>query len=178
MDIQRLQKAALETGFSKAVFLDVSTMEVRSEVRDMCASGNCQRYGTNWACPPACGTIEDCQARIEAYKSGLLVQTIGDLEDEYDGGAMMEAQARHKKHFYEFLQVLRKEYPGLLPLGAGSCEVCKVCSYPGEACRFPEKAISSVEAYGIMVMDLCKANHLDYYYGPEHIAYTSCYLLE
>ena len=35
-----------------------------------------------------------------------------------------------------------------------------------------------MEAYGMLVMQVCQANHLDYYYGPGKIAYTSCYLLK
>ena len=178
MDWEWLQKEALRAGFSQVARLDVSTMEVRPEVRDMCASGSCAKYGKNWACPPACGTLADCQKRISGYRWGLLVQTIGDLEDEYDGEGLMAAQERHKETFASLLPRLREAYPNLLPLGAGCCQVCKECSYPKNPCRFPEKAISSVEAYGILVMDLCKANGLAYYYGPEHIAYTSCYLLE
>jgi len=178
MEFECLQKLGLEAGFSKVELLDCSTVKVLEQVRDMCASGKCTRYGTNWTCPPACGTLGECEARIGRYRWGLLVQTIGDLEDEYDGEAMMEAQARHKETFAKFLKDLRKEYPDLLALGAGCCTVCASCSYPKAPCRFPEKAVSSVEAYGIMVMDLCKANGLGYYYGPEHIAYTSCYLLE
>ena len=178
MDIGQLQEMALQAGFSKAVPLDVKTMKVCAEVREMCASGRCQKYGTNWACPPACGTLEECDSRIHAYKRGILVQTIGDLEDEYDGESMMETQNRHKKQFAEFLWAVRTAYPNTLALGAGCCTICSTCSYPTETCRFPEKAFSSLESYGIMVMDLCKANELDYYYGPLHIAYTSCYLLE
>ena len=37
---------------------------------------------------------------------------------------------------------------------------------------------SSMEAYGMVVMETCKANGMGYYYGPQSIAYTSCFLLE
>lgn len=178
MDFERLQAEGLKAGFSKVALLDCSTMKVKQEVRDMCASGSCKRYGTNWACPPACGTLEECKARIEAFQTGLLVQTIGELEDELDGEGMMETEELHKEHFARFQKVLKEEYPGLLALGAGCCNVCKTCSYPDAPCRFPDQAFSSVESYGILVLQLCMDNHLDYYYGKNHIAYTSCYLLE
>ena len=29
----------------------------------------------------------------------------------------------------------------------------------------------------MLVMDTCKANGMAYYYGPQSIAYTSCFLL-
>ena len=43
-------------------------------------------------------------------------------------------------------------------------------------CRFPEKMVSSMESYGIVVAEVCKANDLPYYYGKNTIAYTSCVL--
>ncbi|MCI9133363.1 MAG: DUF2284 domain-containing protein [Lachnospiraceae bacterium] len=178
MDFERLRAEGEKAGFTNVALLDCSTMKLQKEVRDMCASGQCKRYGTNWACPPACGTLEECEARIRKFKRGLLVQTVGELEDELDGEGMMEAQERHKENFVRFLAVLRKEFPELLALGAGTCTVCASCSYPDAPCRFPEKAFSSVESYGVLVMQLCKDNQMEYYYGKDHIAYTSCYLLE
>ncbi|MCD7867201.1 MAG: ASKHA domain-containing protein [Clostridiales bacterium] len=34
-----------------------------------------------------------------------------------------------------------------------------------------------MEAYGMLVTEVCQSNHLEYYYGSCTIAYTSCYLL-
>ena len=80
---------------------------------------------------------------------------------------------------YEDLEKdLRKFYPNMLPMGAGCCTKCKTCTCPDAPCRFPDQAFSSMEAYGMLVMQVCQANHLDYYYGPRKIAYTSCYLLK
>ena len=80
---------------------------------------------------------------------------------------------------YEDLEKdLRKFYPNMLPMGAGCCTKCKTCTCPEAPCRFPDQAFSSMEAYGMLVMQVCQANHLDYYYGPGKIAYTSCYLLK
>ena len=40
----------------------------------------------------------------------------------------------------------------------------------------PDKRISSMEAYGMLVMQVCKDSGVGYYYGPDHLAYTSCFL--
>ena len=68
--------------------------------------------------------------------------------------------------------------PDLLAIGAGACTKCKECTYPDAPCRFPKEAFASMEAYGMLVVQVCKDNHMKYYYGPETIAYTSCFLLE
>ena len=38
--------------------------------------------------------------------------------------------------------------------------------------------ISSMEAYGMVVLEVCRANGLQYYYGADKMAYTSCFLLK
>ena len=70
-------------GFSHVVALAPSTIEVKEEVRQMCSA--CHQYGTRWSCPPGCGTLEECRAKIAAYPYGILVQTVGELEDAFDG---------------------------------------------------------------------------------------------
>ena len=112
------------------------------------------------------------------YKYGIIVQTVGELEDVFDGEGMMETEARHKEYFVEFEKKLREIYPDMLAIGAGCCTKCKVCTYPDAPCRFPKQAFSSMEAYGMLVTQVCQANELQYYYGDCTIAYTSCYLLE
>ena len=68
----------------------------------------------------------------------------------------------------------------MMPVSYTHLDVYKrqTCTCPDAPCRFPDQAFSSMEAYGMLVMQVCQANHLDYYYGPGKIAYTSCYLLK
>lgn len=74
-DYNALKELALSCGFSHVGNLDADTIEVHPEVRDSCASNKCQAYDKNWACPPACGTLEECSERIHKYKKGLILQT-------------------------------------------------------------------------------------------------------
>lgn len=172
-----LSQLAQEAGFSAWAPLIPSSIECRAEVRDMCASNACGQYGKRWSCPPGCGSLADCAQRLGAYSQGILVQTTGDLEDEFDGEAMVETEARHKAHIRAMLAALRERTDHVLALGAGCCTRCGVCTYPDGPCRFPEEAVSSMEAYGMLVLQVCKDNGLPYYYGPQKIAYTGCFLL-
>ena len=178
IDIEKLKEKGKECGFTVVETLNCHTIEVRPEVRDMCKSGSCHVYGKRWSCPPACGTLDECKEEISRYSKGILVQTVGKIEDSMDGEGMMRAEAEHKDHFLEFEKYLRKKWPNMLSLSAGSCTKCKECTYPDEPCRFPGAAFSSMEAYGLLVTQVCQANKVKYYYGPCTIAYTSCYLLE
>ncbi|MCD8053319.1 MAG: DUF2284 domain-containing protein [Lachnospiraceae bacterium] len=176
-ELQALCEAGERLGFSHVAPLDCATLELRPEVRQMCETNSCHMYGRCWSCPPGCGTLEECRERVSHYEHGLIVQTVGELEDELDGETMMETEARHKETFTAFEKVLREKYPEMLVLGAGCCTRCGTCTYPDAPCRFPKQAFSSMEAYGLLVTQVCQANHLDYYYGPCTISYTSCYLL-
>ena len=175
--MDKLVEQALRHGFSHASLLDASTLEVRSEVRDMCRADKCHHYGKNWMCPPHCGALEDNERRVAGYESGLIVQTTGELEDDFDYENMRDAGLRQKKLFRSFLAELKADYPGLLALSNGTCEICEKCACPDTVCRFPEKAVSSMEAFGLIVSDVCEKNSLGYNYGAKTITYTGCYLL-
>ena len=177
MTYETARQAAMAAGFTNTAPLDVAAIELKPEVRDMCAKG-CRQYGKRWSCPPGCGTLEEGRELLTHYRSGILVQTVGQLDDEFDAINMLETEKRHKAAFLSLVDTLRRQEPNILPLGSGACTQCKTCTYPDAPCRFPEKKIVSMEAFGMLVLEVCKANDLTYYYGSKNIAYTACILLE
>lgn len=166
---------AKEAGFDTASPMDPRLLQAREDVRSMCAEDKCRAYGKNWTCPPACGTIEECQRRMRQYERGILLQTIGHMQKTIDSRCYRETERRHRENLAAFADWIRAEYPDALCLGAGGCRVCEHCAYP-EPCRFPDKAISSMEAYGLFVTQVCKDNDVPYYYGEKTITYTACVL--
>ena len=176
--MEELLALAKQSGFSQAATLDASVLEARTEVRDMCAADRCHAYGRSWSCPPACGTLEQCQAQMHRYKRGILLQTTGDMDDDFDVDALYETEQRHKDSFSTLVRQIRILHPNCLPLTAGTCTLCRKCTYPDRPCRFPKKRFSSMEAYGLLVSDVCLKSGLKYYYGPKTITYTSCILTD
>ena len=176
MEQEKLIEIAKSVGFETVVPLDVSTLEALTDVRDMCAVNTCGMYGKCWSCPPGCGEIEECNAKMKSYSKGILVQTVGDIEDSMDFEGIMEVTKCHGERFIECVDKLREVLDDMLPLGAGGCKRCAVCTYPDEPCRFPDKAASSMEAFGLYVSDVCKKNGVAYNYGPEKMCYSGCFL--
>ncbi len=174
---EKSMEIARESGFDAAARLDPKTIVLREEVREMCAEGKCKAYGKSWTCPPACGDLDYCRSVIAKYSEGVIVQTIGRLEDSMDYESMMDAAHRHKENFMRMAERIMDLYPDAICLGAGSCSVCEKCSYP-EPCRFPKKAFSSMEGYGMLVSEVCKENDIPYYYGENTIAFVGCCLLK
>jgi predicted metal-binding protein len=175
--IDALKKLALRAGFSHVGDLRVDTIEVRQDVRDACAVNKCRAYGTNWSCPPACGTLEECEDRIRRFTRGIILQTTGELEDSLDYESMERTGKAHREHLRSFVEQIKSFYPDALVIGSGPCGHCETCTYPDETCRFPEAMISSMEALGMYVSDVCRKNDLPYYYGPHTITYTGCVLV-
>lgn len=177
MTYEQLRDLAMELGFSYTAPLDCATIELKPEVRQMCASNTCGQYGKRWSCPPGCGTLEDCQAQLAGKPAGILVQSVGDIEDGFDFEAMMDIEQAHKQRFLAMYDRLREQGLSALAIGSGCCTLCQDCTYPEKPCRFPQRRVASMEAFGMLVVDVCKANGLGYYYGPDKMAYTSCFLL-
>lgn len=175
MSIQFALKYAEEVGFSHAGIINMAKLELRSEVREMCSTDRCGRYNTCWTCPPACGSLETLRKQLYKYSSGIIVQSTGHLEDEFDVETMLETEQIHKRRFSTLADVLRAAGAEFLSLSAGTCTVCKKCAYP-MPCRYPDKAISSMEAYGILVSQLCIDSNIGYYYGKGTITYSGCFL--
>lgn len=170
-------KMARACGFDHVSELNVSSLTFEQAVRDMCAAGRCGSYGKNWCCPPACGTLEEAAEKASAYHRGLLLQSTGRMEDDFDIETMMETEKRQKKRFYELTGQIRAVLPACLPMSSGTCTVCGSCAYP-QPCRYPDRKIPSMEAYGLNVTAVCLASGAKYYYGPRTITYTACILLD
>ena len=169
-------EAARESGYTVVAPLNPKTLRFLPEVRDMCRADRCRSFGKNWSCPPACGTLEDWEARCAGYDAGLILQTVGDREDSYDIEAMMEAAEENKRQTDAFSDRIRAAGEDFLLMGAGTCTRCKECTYPDAPCRFPDRLHPSMEACGLFVSQVCTDNGVPYNYGAEKIAYTCCVL--
>jgi predicted metal-binding protein len=162
-----------------ASMVDASVIQYSKEFRQLCAQNKCGYYGKNWMCPPAVGTFDDLKEKASRYKWGLIFQTVHKLSKRFDFEGMNEAARIHEKIARKVQNLIldRAGTKEVLPLGAGPCKFCATCTYlDGEACRFPDKAMASVESYGIDVAALLKACGMPYHNGKETVSYVGCIL--
>lgn len=178
MTNEELLKLAENCGFDHFGMLNVSALEFNPAVREMCSAGKCGMYGKCWTCPPGCGTLEESAEKAARYQRGVLLQTTGQLEDEFDVETMMDAEKVQKERFLAFVSALRDVYPDCLPMSSGACTMCPTCTYPDAPCRAPQLAIPSMEAYGLVVSKTCEDSGMKYYYGPATITYSGCVLVD
>ena len=169
---------ALDMGYSHAGLVDVKTLKPQDDVREMCAANKCHMYNKNWSCPPGCGSVAECDAEMQSYDWGVLVQVTMEMEDEMDYEAWVDAAQELRDRNVEFNEKLREKYDEVLGLGGAGCDICKTCTYPDEPCRFPKKRMSGMEGYGLVVADVCRDNGLLYFYGKDTITYTGMFLVK
>ncbi|MDR2767393.1 MAG: DUF2284 domain-containing protein [Treponema sp.] len=159
-------------------FIPVTELVFSPELLKSCESNVCGHYNSSWTCPPAAGALEEQRAKILAYKNAFIFTTKYDLEDSFDYEGMTRAREIHTVLTLE----IREKAGGKFPVyGAGSCPCCKLyagggtCAFP-DPCRFPEKAISSIEAAGINVTDLSRSAGVKYNNGANTVTYFSMVL--
>lgn len=175
---EKMAAEALKLGAYKASVIEVKSITLDRAFRDMCESNACGVYGKCYMCPPDVGDIDVLMREVGNYDYALVYQTVTELEDSFDFEGMIEA----KKRSYPLAQSLRKVFSDMnvtkvLHLGAGGCGVCATCAKrTGEPCRFPEKAMPSLEAYGVNVSELAKASGMKYINGQDTVTYFGAVL--
>lgn len=172
------ENAALACGFTHVWALDAKKLRFCPEVREMCAADKCHNYNRSWVCPPAFGDIEQGKKRAAAFSRGILVQTVRKLEDSFDIEGIDAAARAHAVSFGRLHTMLRRAYPGLFAMGAGGCTLCESCTWPSKPCRKPEAAVPSMEAWGLLVSDVCDDCGAPYYFGPETMMFAACFLMD
>lgn len=181
MNINNLVRDALELKATHAAIVDVGDIKFNEEFRTMCEKNTCGSYNTNWMCPPAVGPISEMKEEVLEFKQGLLLQTVHKLKDSFDWKGMMSAGVSHTAIFRNILVSIEKNYDfkKILPLNAGPCTFCSKCTFlEEEPCRFPDKAVFSLEACGIDVMALEKSCEMPYYNGKETVSYVGLILFK
>ncbi len=173
LNMKAITDRILELGAYRVGVIKVSDIQFDRRFRDLCESNSCGKYGKCWACPPAAGAIDDLISLAKEFESAIVYQTVGTLEDSYDFEGMMEAGKTHN----DLSQVLSEEFKDVgfsrtLHLGAGGCRVCEKCSkLTEEPCRFPDKAMKSLETFGIDVSALAKISGMNYINGQDTVTY-------
>lgn len=172
IDEKGLQEAAARHGADHSAVVEVSRIPFRPEFRAACEMNSCGKYGRCWTCPPDVGPIEPMIELAKGFEHAFVFQTIGQLEDSFDIEGMEDAAKHHNKVAQALADEVVPQLESPLLMGAGACHVCETCSkIDNEPCRFPARAIASLEAYGIAVSELAAICGLNYINGTNTVTF-------
>lgn len=177
MDEQKLVELAIKLGAYKATVVPVEKIHFDRSFRSLCESNACGNYGKCWMCPPDAGDIDQLMAKAKTFQKALVYQTVGALEDSYDIEGMLEAGRQQNKLAQNVSDALASlPFAKTLHLGAGGCRVCPVCAKrTGEPCRYPERAMASLETYGVAVSELAETCGMKYINGQNTVTYFGAF---
>ncbi len=168
-----LKAAVVASGAARAELIPASAVRTDRKYRAMCESNECGNYGRSWMCSPDVGDIDDLIQSLSVYEHVLVYETVttlphGGTFDEY-----MESGNAHNRLAQSLKSVFRSfGVENGLFLGVGGCRYCTVCAKKTAApCRFPDRAIASLEAYGIDVSALAAAAGMDYAFEKGRVTY-------
>ena len=173
-----IERIAARSGFTEFGYIPVSGLRFSEDIRKICEGNSCRNYGTSWACPPAVGTLEECRRRVGQYDTMLLFTKKYELESSFDFEAMGAGLGDFKKAVDRFHKALDPVLPEFLLMSNEGCGRCAKCTWPDAPCRFPEKQLSSMEGYGMVVNEVCMKNNIPYNYGRDTMTYVGCALFE
>ena len=60
--------------------LDTKDITIQERVRTICQE-ECERYDSTWACPPAVGTLQECEKKIKSYPQAVFFSSVAEVSD-------------------------------------------------------------------------------------------------
>ncbi len=164
LDREKLELQLAELPLFQYAFMKSDELLFTHRVRKICEM-ECPRYGTTWACPPAVGTVEECQARCLSYPDFLMISTVTEISDIANMEEALATRGDHEALTHEVTQLLRQQGCETMTLSTESCALCETCAYPNAPCRHADKMYPCVESHGILVTDIAEKYGMEFFNG-------------
>ncbi len=154
--LQRLLDTGQKYGLNAILPFSTDKINVAEWVHLKCRYG-CNRYNTNWCCPPATPDPDKVRQVLSEYQKALLLVGSKSCADFYrNNGRKRAGQVRCWKGTVSLERMLFLEgYYKAFSLVGECCALCKECAFP-EDCQFPQEKRPSVESFSIDVIGTLK----------------------
>ncbi len=170
-----LEEQLAELPIAQYEFFSTEELEFSERIRRVCER-ECPRYGKTWACPPAVGSVEECQRRCLSYPRGLLISTLTEVEDISSIEQCLATRDPHETIAHQVIDLLKEQGLEVYGLSTESCDICESCAYPTAPCRHRERMLPCVESQGIVVTALAEKYGIEYQYGGNIVTWFSLLL--
>ena len=173
MDLQKLEEALSALPLYYYTFFDPKQLEFSPRIRHICTN-ECPMYGKTWACPPAVGSVEQCQANCLNYVNCLMIGTIAEVTDISDIAETLATRPAHEEITNLVRDLFRQQNVEPYVLSTEACDICSRCAWlDGQPCRHPDRMHPCVESHGINLIPLLEENGLEFQYGENIVTWYS-----
>ena len=156
--------------------LDTKDITIQERVRTICQE-ECERYDSTWACPPAVGTLQECEKKIKSYPQAVFFSSVAEVSDLMNMEEMLATRDAHEELTTKVAEYLKGEGFCTFTLSTESCDICKECAYlKGEPCRHPERMHPCLESHGVVVSEIVEQKQMEYNLGGNTILWFSMVL--
>ena len=173
MDKTVLESQLAELPLYTYEFLDPTKLEFNARIRWICEN-ECPMFGKSWACPPAVGSVAECQAQCRRFDSCLMIATITEVADIANIDETLATRPEHEAITNQVGDLLRQQ--GIEPyiLSTEACAECDRCAWlDGQPCRFPGRMHPCVESHGINLLAVLEELGLAFQYGENVVTWFS-----
>ena len=174
---EEIEQQLLELPIVQYAWLPAKELTFSENVRKICRE-ECPRYGTSWACPPAVGTVTECQERCNAYPGAIVFTTIAEVADTANLEETLATRGEHEAVTKEIRKILQTKFEQTLALSADSCEICGTCAYPNAPCRHPDHMVPCIEGYGVVVADFARKAGIEFMNGAGIVTWFGMVLVK
>jgi predicted metal-binding protein len=150
--LYQLLEKSRKYGLNEVIPFSVSEIIVAEWVHLKCRYG-CNKYNTNWCCPPATPNPDKVRKILNEYTQALLLVGRKKCPDFYRNNKRKRAmQVKCWKGTVSLERMLfLTGYYKAFSLVGECCALCLTCAYP-EDCRFSQEKRPSVESFSIDVI--------------------------
>lgn len=177
MNREELEAQIAEYPVCEYAFIEIKDIRFLERVRYICET-ECPQYGHSWSCPPAVGTVKECESRCARYTGGFLFTTIAEVDDIANLKATLATRMEHEEITRSIRDLFKEQCQEFLVLSTESCAVCETCAYPEGPCRFPDKMFPCIESYGILVTELAEKYGISFLNGSNVVTWFSLILYQ
>ena len=173
IDKEKLEQSLAELPLYTYFYLDPKELEFSQRIRYICQA-ECPMYNKTWACPPAVGSVEECQQKCTGYNACLAIGTIVEVRDTADIYETLDTRHDHEKITNQVRDLMQEL--GVQPyiLSTEACAICDRCAWlDGLPCRMPGKMHPCVESHGINIIPTLEKNGLDFLYSTNTVTWYS-----
>lgn len=156
--------------------LETSSIHTEERVRTICRE-ECERYNTTWACPPAVGTLEECDRRIHSYPYAVFFSSVAEVSDVLNMEELLSTRMAHEELTTEVGAYLKQQGLEIMILSTESCDLCGDCAYThGKPCVHPDQMHPCLESHGVVVSEIVEQKQMEYQLGGNTILWFSMIL--
>lgn len=176
MNIQKFEDFISQYPIFEYRVLDTKKIQIQERVRTICMQ-ECERYGSTWACPPAVGTLQECEKKIKDFPQGVFFSSVAEVSDLMNMEELLSTRQAHEGLTTQVAGYLRAEGYETYTLSTESCDICETCAYKeGKPCRYPERMHPCLESHGVVVNEIVECESMEYNLGGNTILWFSLIL--